>query len=71
MLRLRGFVKEVAVQHGLRHKDAAMTRRYTASRDKGETGQMMADLLFGRRDVPPSVPLSRKPAAHGGPAKEA
>lgn len=37
---------EVSVQHGLRHADARMTRRYTRQRDRGENARLMDTILF-------------------------
>jgi len=37
---------EVSVQHGLRHADPRMTRRYTRQRDRGENAKMMDAILF-------------------------
>jgi integrase len=37
---------EVSVQHGLRHTDPRMTRRYIRQKDRGENARMMDTLLF-------------------------
>src|SRR6266702_362961 len=39
-------VAENRIQTGLRHSTAAMTRKYTTMRDKGETARTMADVLL-------------------------
>lgn len=40
---------EVSVQHGLRHADPSMTRRYIRQRDRGENARMMDEILFLKR----------------------
>ena len=37
---------EVSVQHGLRHTDPMMTRRYTRQKDRGENASEMDEILF-------------------------
>ncbi|UCH86453.1 MAG: tyrosine-type recombinase/integrase [Dehalococcoidia bacterium] len=37
---------EVSVQHGLRHADPRMTRRYTRQRDRGENAAAMEEIMF-------------------------
>ena len=37
---------EVSVQHGLRHRDPSMTRRYTRQKDRGENARLMDEILF-------------------------
>ena len=39
-------VPEARIQVGMRHTTAAMTRRYTKQRDKGENARTMADVLL-------------------------
>ncbi|MGH7548817.1 MAG: tyrosine-type recombinase/integrase, partial [Gemmatimonadales bacterium] len=39
---------EAQIQTGLRHATAAMTRKYTTMRDKGESARTMADVLLAR-----------------------
>ena len=39
-------VAEARIQVGMRHATAAMTRRYTKTRDKGENARVLADVLL-------------------------
>lgn len=38
-------VPEARIQTGLRHATAAMTRRYTEQRDKGEAARALGDVM--------------------------
>ena len=40
-------VPEARIQTALRHKTAAMTRRYTTQQDKGESNRALANVMFG------------------------
>ena len=42
---------EVSVQHGLRHADPKMTRRYTRQKDRGENAKLMDEILFPERSA--------------------
>lgn len=52
---------EARIQHGLRHRTASMTRRYTAMVDKGELARTVGELLFP--DPSPSNPSPARSTA--------
>jgi len=55
---------EAHIQAGLRHKTAAMTRRYTMQRDVGKNGRVLAGCCWGRS--PRKVTLSRRGSPREG-----